>query len=378
MWKFPYYEVDRPIDWQNLKRISWIADMQGVEQDSEWHAEGDVFTHTKMVVESLIQLPEFQILPEQEKHLLVAAALLHDVEKRSTTQREEIDGKIRITSPKHAKKGELTARSILYREIPTPFNVREQIAKLVRLHGLPLWAITKSNPAQAVVKASLSLNTQHLAMLAKADVLGRICPDQADLLLDIDLFKALCVENECWGTARQFASDYGRYLYLNRDNALIDYQPFEDQKFQVHMLCALPGSGKDYFIAKHFADLPVVSLDDIRRHHHIDPTDKKQSGKVIQLAKEACKILMREDRSFVFNATNITSEMRGKWCSLFESYGAKICIHYIEVPYKQLLAQNHNRQYKVPENALERLLDKLEIPDWDEAHHIEYHIEERE
>ena len=94
-----------------------------------------------------------------------------------------MDGVERIISPKHAKKGEYTARQILYKNLPTPFPIREQICKLVRWHGLPLWAIDKDDPRKAVIEVSLEVNTKHLALLARADALGRICQDQADLLL---------------------------------------------------------------------------------------------------------------------------------------------------------------------------------------------------
>ena len=178
MWKFPIYEINMPINWSALEaQFDWFRDMQGVPQDAIWHAEGDVFTHTKMVVEAMLNLPEFQELDEQEKHILFASAMFHDIEKRSTTTTEIIDGKERIVSPKHAKKGEFTARTILYKDIITSFHIREQITKLVRLHGLPLWAIEKSDPTKEVISASLVVNTKLLSILAKADVLGRICAD---------------------------------------------------------------------------------------------------------------------------------------------------------------------------------------------------------
>ena len=63
MWTFPYYIPGQLPDWQALeRRFSWFADMKDVPQDPEWHAEGDVFTHTKMVCEALLQLPEFKRL----------------------------------------------------------------------------------------------------------------------------------------------------------------------------------------------------------------------------------------------------------------------------------------------------------------------------
>lgn len=375
MWKFPTYEIGQALNWELLsERFEWIRDMQGVKQDPIWHAEGDVYIHTQMVVEALINLPEFFDLPDQDKHILLAGAILHDVEKRSTTTQEIVDGEIRIVSPKHAKKGEYTARSLLYKEINTPFHIREQITKLVRLHGLPLWAIEKEDPRKEVIYASQVVNTEYLAMLAKADVLGRICEDQEELLLKIDLFRELCRENNCLGKPKKFKSNYGRFLYFNKEASSPDYEPYNDLKFEVIVLSALPGSGKDTYINKKKLDLPVLSLDDLRRANNIKPTDKKKNGQVIQLAKERAKIYMRNKTSFVFNATNITKDMRSKWISLFVEYGGRVKIKYIEVPYDQLIKQNGSRVHKVPLKVIDKLISKLEIPTVNEAHDVEYII----
>ena len=110
----------------------------------------------------------------------------------------------------------------------------------------------------------------------------------------------------------------------------------------------------------------------IRREHKIEPTDKKKNGLVVQLAKEQAKKYLRSKISFVFNATNVTRDMRSKWISIFTTYGARVRIIYLEVPYQQLLSQNRNREYKVPEKIIDRLINKLEIPTFREAHEIEY------
>lgn len=375
-WKFPKYEIGKALDWRDLTQAySWIADMQGVPQDAIWHAEGDVYIHTQMVVDSLIQLPEFESLSDQDKHILVAAALLHDVEKRSTTVEEEIDGTRRLVSPRHAKKGEFTARGILYKEMDTPFAIREQVCKLVRLHGLPIWAITKAQPNQAVIYASTVVNTRHLALLAKADVLGRICHDKAELLFKIDLFKELCKANDCFGKVKEFKSNYGRFLYFNKKEISIDYEPYDDLICTVTVMCALPGSGKDTYIRRNLA-LPELSLDNIRRAYKISPKDKKKNGQVIQLAKEKAKAFLRAKTSFVFNATNITSEMRGRWINLFTAYKARVKIIYVEVPYQTLKRQNANRVHKVPSSVLDKMIAKLEIPTLKEAHDIEFVVED--
>ena len=102
------WTISKHKDWAELQeQFGWVRDMDGVPQDPIYHAEGDVAVHTRMVLAALEALPEYQALAPQEQEILWAAALLHDVEKRSTTVIED-DG--RITSAGHAKKGAQTAR----------------------------------------------------------------------------------------------------------------------------------------------------------------------------------------------------------------------------------------------------------------------------
>lgn len=367
MWK-----IINTSDWEVIENtFDWIRDMKGIPQDPIFHGEGDVAIHTKMVLETLLSLPEYQALDEQDQQILFATALLHDVEKRSTTK-TELNG--RITSKGHAKKGEYTARTILYKNIPTPFPIREAISKLVRYHGLPIWIFDKPNPQKALLQASLEVNTKHLAIFAKADILGRICPDQAELLYKVELFQAFCQEQNCYGQPRVFSTDLARFTYFQKDDSSPDYVPFETTQNEVIMLCALPGTGKDTFIQKRYKNWAVVSLDTIRRAHKIAPTDSKANGKIAQLAKEQARVFLRKNQSFIFNATNIKRQLRNQWIDLFTTYGAKVKIVYIEVPYTQLMQQNRNREYVVPAKVMERMIRKLEMPSLVEAHKVEYLI----
>ena len=356
-------------DWENVRNtFLWIQDMEGVVQDKVHHAEGDVAIHTRMVVEALLNLPEFQKLDEQDQEVLFAAALLHDVEKRSTTVHES-DGS--ITSRGHARKGEFTARTILYKEIPTPFRIREAVAKLVRNHGLPIWIFEKENPRKTLLQTSLEVNLEYLAILAKADMLGRICQDQDEMLLQIELFKEFCKEQDCFGKMKDFGSDLGKYQFFQKEEASPDYVPFEKNVFEVIMMSALPGTGKDFFIKKNYKDIPVISLDNIRRANKISPTDKKGNGQVIQMAKEQARVFLRKRETFIWNATNLSINLRTPLIDLFQSYGAKTKLIYLEVPYKKLMNQNLNRDFPVPRKVVERMISKIEIPSKWEAPIVE-------
>lgn len=358
-------------NWPQLEaQFNWVRDMVTIPQDVIHHAEGNVAIHTQMVLDALIQHPACQLLAPQEKEVLWAAALLHDVEKRSTTVTEP-DG--RITAHGHARKGAATARQVLYRDIETPFVIREMICGLVRHHSLPLWLLERRDPLQELVSASMEVNTQWLALLARADVTGRICHDQADLLYRIDCFEEFCKEHNCWGSTRTFASAHARFHYLQHAGAHADYVPFEQPAFQVIMMSGLPGAGKDTFVKKHYPQHPVISLDDIREEMQIDATDKSGNGQAIQAAKEKARGYLRKQQSFVWNATNTTRQMRTQLISLFLTYKAAVKIEYVEVPYKKLLSQNKSRETAVPPAAMEKLVRKLEVPAPWEAQAVNYH-----
>ena len=52
-WKFTHYDINQRLNWLVLQAAyPWIADMAGTPQDPVWHAEGDVLSHTQLVVEA--------------------------------------------------------------------------------------------------------------------------------------------------------------------------------------------------------------------------------------------------------------------------------------------------------------------------------------
>ena len=54
--------------------------------------------------------------------------------------------------------------------------------------------------------------------------------------------------------------------------------------------------------------------------------------------------------------------MRAQLIGLFVDYGAKVKIVYLEQPYHIWRQQNKSREYALPESVLDKMLDKLEVP----------------
>jgi predicted kinase len=118
----------------------------------------------------------------------------------------------------------------------------------------------------------------------------------------------------------------------------------------------------------------VISLDDIRQERKTAATDRTGNGQAIQAAKEKAKEYLRSKKNFVWNATNITRQMRSQLIDLFLTYKAEVQIVYVEVPYAKLHAQNKSREAAIPVSALEKLVRKMEVPGLWEAHNVVYHV----
>jgi hypothetical protein len=53
----------------------WAQAMAACQQDATWHAEGDVWTHTRMVVAELERLPEWPALGRDDRLTLTFTGL---------------------------------------------------------------------------------------------------------------------------------------------------------------------------------------------------------------------------------------------------------------------------------------------------------------
>lgn len=350
------------VDWLALDREwPWIQAMRDCPQDPVHHAEGDVWTHVRMVTEALAALPAWREAPEQDRQILFAAALLHDVAKPACTRIDE-DG--RITSRGHSQRGAIDARAILWRH-GTPFAMREQICALVRHHQVPFHLIQREDAARLAITVSQTARCDLLALLAQADALGRRCADQSEILVRVELFREFCREHGCFTGPRPFASAQSRFEYFRTPGRDPAYATHDDTAFEVILMSGLPGAGKDNWIARHAAHLPVISLDALREEH-------RDEGAVLQAAREQARVFLRQQQPFVWNATNLRRERRTPLVELFSAYHARVRIVYIEVDQATLFRQNQARSKAVPVPVIERMLTGWEVPDTTEAQVVEY------
>ncbi len=343
-------------------------------QNPVYHAEGDVWTHTMMVVESLLGMPEYQQATRAEQEIVFLAALLHDVAKCSTTVIDPATGA--IGQPGHSRKGALDARIALW-DYDVPFAVREEICRLINVHQVPFFALEQSRrgvtPEFTVRELSWQVDIRLLAMLAEADIRGRICPDPQRILDAIELFRELAREEGCYGQRRVFVDDHTRVKYFRGAEAHPDYSLFQEPGSHVIVMSGLPASGKNTWVEKHHPRLPVVSFDDARTA--LGLKHGKNEGQVGDYAEERARELLRKHEPFVWNATHLSKLMREKTLNLLYKYDAQVELVYLEQPRKELLRRNGQRDTSLSNKKLQSMLWNWEIPLPMEAHAVRYCVD---
>ena len=159
-------------EWGVIERLlPELAPLAGCEQEPEWHPEGDVWTHTLMVIDQARALNG-----DLDRPRLIAVmlgAVCHDLGKPSTTA--FIDGRIR--SLDHEQAGVEPTVSLLDRlnvHSIDGFDVRRQVVGLVANHLKPgMFRQADRVGDGAFRRLAQKVDLELLARVAKADCLGR-------------------------------------------------------------------------------------------------------------------------------------------------------------------------------------------------------------
>jgi tRNA nucleotidyltransferase (CCA-adding enzyme) len=141
-------------------------------QEPDWHPEGDVWTHTLMVIDEARK--RIDDLPRAGRAIVMLGAVCHDFGKPATTAL--IDGRIRSLG--HEEAGVPPTESFLDRlnvHSIDGVDARWQILGLVAHHLKPgMWHKVRDEVGDgAFRRLAQKVDLELLARLAKADCLGR-------------------------------------------------------------------------------------------------------------------------------------------------------------------------------------------------------------
>lgn len=149
-----------------------LASLVGCAQNPEWHPEGDVWTHTKAVCREASEAsrnfkPE---LNEDERVILMFAALCHDFGKPATTYPDE-NGRLRSLG--HAEAGAPLARRFLER-MKAPKRIVNAVEPLVS-HHMASHDVDHAPSARAIRRLARRLSPANIklwALLCQSDAFG--------------------------------------------------------------------------------------------------------------------------------------------------------------------------------------------------------------
>jgi tRNA nucleotidyltransferase (CCA-adding enzyme) len=152
-----------------------LAAIRGVPQDPEWHPEGTVDVHTRLVMEAAAEIAERERLSDDARAVLLFAALTHDLGKASTTCKRTRNGRARWTSYGHEQASVPIAERLLAR-LGVPRAVIAQVLPLVE-HHMAYRNFADPNAGTRTVRrlarSEAPATIRQLAHLIEADHSGR-------------------------------------------------------------------------------------------------------------------------------------------------------------------------------------------------------------
>ena len=204
-----FLKAPRPsVFFEQLRRMEqldvWFPELKmldGIMQDVRYHPEGDVWTHTMMVLDEAAALRE----ESSDPTAFLTAALVHDFGKAVTTQIAEPEtvltkaeteagdlSSVRIHAYQHETKGLPIAERFVKR-LSTETYLCKYVLNMTLLHMRPNQAYYQNSSVKKTMHLfDQSICPDDLLLLAKADWLGRKDPppyDEAEAFLNDRLAK---------------------------------------------------------------------------------------------------------------------------------------------------------------------------------------------
>lgn len=372
-----------------------LRKLKDTPQDPEWHAEGDVHTHTAMVMAELyrdLDSPAGASLSPLERQILVLAALFHDLAKPWTTREMEVRGAMRVTALRHEAKGRSALAPALV-DLGLPWSSLWQVMSLVGSHHEPKLLVVKNRGAGEYRRISRRVDPLLVSFLARADMRGRICPDRDQQVENVDLY-ALGAEEysppgwlDSW--RRHFAATLADRPPSHQDRVFGEavraaesgkvhspeeagFLAFQEPAAPPELVvtCGLSGSGKSTFIEKYLGDHQRISLDELREDLAGDRSDQALNGAVRQEARQRLKAALRPGRKVVWDATCLRKDFRSAVCETGFAYGALVTLVVFHLRPELCASRNKSRPHPVAKAVLASQLEQWEWPEVDEAHRL--------
>jgi len=346
----------------------------GCQQHIKWHGEGDVLTHTNMVMAETLKLCQ-SVESIDERINLYLGALLHDFGKPITTFEKTVG---HLVAYDHEQAGVSVARDFLKKYFPMyGFGRREYILSLVEFHGHPKRMAKDESDDLRFKRLSLEVNTEQIYTIEVADFTGRIGESAEKALSYLEDFKSKCQSLDIYGkywmipnSERLLMPAYNLFRWnilfnnisensekhMKRAEELMSKEPF-----CLMLMVGVPGSGKTTHIEKVYPHIEKICMDDERAKLG-DVNDMSKNDYVFDLCCKNLNARMKARQNTIWDATSINRKMRKRLIDIARRHGAMIGIVYFDITLETALKRNQERDRKVPEDVIEKYYKRLQVP----------------
>ena len=137
-------------------------------------------------------------------------------------------------------------------------------------------------------------------------------------------------------------------------------------KGQIVLAVGLPGSGKSTYFARR--GIHPLSSDALRLWLLDDETDQSRQGWVFQTLRYLLRLrlVLGRPRNYI-DATNLSRQERRFYFRMGARYGYDLEAIFFDVPVEVCRQRNRRRHRMVPEEAMERMAQKLSPPSFEEG-----------
>lgn len=298
-----------------------IESLSATEQNPRYHAEGNVYNHTLLVLEQFFQHHQRFNLSEEEKEILYWVAILHDIGKPSVTKWQ----KGRWTSHGHEKAGVPLAREILLSESEVSPEDRRQILDLIRWHNAPLRWVIRQQTGAALQNMATQVNLRLLGIFAYFDIMGRICERKSEIIDGIEALNDIHIP--------KVESEIGSYaalqkVYLNaslqKKNALWSAQKQNDPRLlqkllqseddcsmqRTHLQCVMGlgagGAAQSEYLQQYYPSHLYYRLDEL----FTEGENKQQRRNKMREVKRFLSVYLRGRRNVVLDCQGLNEKDR--------------------------------------------------------------------
>lgn len=380
------------------ERVEALGRLAETPQDPAWHAEGDVLTHTEMVLSEAYELLEGPAshLQGERRLAFVLSAVLHDIAKPMTTREREIHGVMRTVAPRHEERGRSYLAPLLAGQ-GLVYETLETLLGLVGYHIEPKFLVVKDHMAGAYRRLCRIADPELLYWLELADMRGRTCSDQADQVEYIEMYRLFAQEYDSWLRFGSFLPpwrstitdelngfppdtvdlvlanglrDFESGTIFTPEEAVAKSHGYRDAHPEVVITVGPSGSGKSTWVAKYLEDYELVSLDEIREEIGRNRGDQSENARVLEEGRQRLRQHLRDKKRIVWDATSLRRDFRSGVANLAFDYGALVTLVVFHRSVEAYVERNSRRAAKVPGAVIARQLESTQWPELTEAHRV--------